>query len=146
MAKLLSEIEFVAVMPMFECMTVHFIVSDSPYKSFELRDLLEPGETQEDADHARANTHASGDKVYIVINKSMGLNFRSIAHECVHAAGQVMQFTGVHPSFENDEPFAYAVDWMIGWITECLQAEGIELAPYVERPKPTYSKKITNFS
>jgi len=34
----------------------------------------------------------------------------TLVHECVHVAWAVLNFTGVHVDYHNDEPLAYLVD------------------------------------
>jgi hypothetical protein len=37
-----------------------------------------------------------------------------LVHEIVHASGMVLSYTGVEPSFSNDEQMAHMVSWLFG--------------------------------
>lgn len=37
-----------------------------------------------------------------------------LVHEIVHATGMVLSYTGVEPSFSNDEQMAHMVSWLFG--------------------------------
>jgi len=55
------------------------------------------------------------------LGHAMVLNFDSkvrkmnpgcVAHEIVHCVNSILDYAGVLPSFENDEPTAYLTDWV----------------------------------
>lgn len=47
----------------------------------------------------------------------------TLAHESVHAAWAVLNWTGVKVSYDNDEPLAYCVDYIFGKVQAHRQKE-----------------------
>lgn len=37
----------------------------------------------------------------------------NMVHEAIHAAGHIFSYIGVNADFDNDEPFAYLVSWIV---------------------------------
>lgn len=47
----------------------------------------------------------------------------NLAHESVHAAWAILEWTGVKVSYDNDEPLAYCVDYIFGKVQTYWQKE-----------------------
>lgn len=58
-------------------------------------------------------------------NKHRPLTFGVIAHEALHLTNFLMNERGVHLDYENDEPHAYLLDWIIEQVLDFLSQHKI---------------------
>lgn len=47
------------------------------------------------------------------LSQVANLNSGVIAHEAYHVVSGIMSHVGVYPSFDNDEPMAYLIEWVV---------------------------------
>ena len=66
-----------------------------------------------------AHTYLGGHKkkygYYVILNYNSPykeITHGCIAHEALHAANFIAATRGIEPSFENDEPMAYLIEWI----------------------------------
>lgn len=83
-----------------------------------------------------ANTHRAGIKikgdkrkamcVYLIFGPKFKFGDRKltpglIAHESLHAANFILDYVGVKADYDNDEPQAYLLEWIVNQSTEFLK-------------------------
>jgi len=73
----------------------------------ELKFDHDPNDHEETSGYVLASTN--GD-IFMGINA--GEPLKVIAHECVHAAWEILDFVGVKVNYKNHEMLAYLVDWL----------------------------------
>lgn len=60
------------------------------------------------------------DSFLTVVFDSKQIDFDTIAHEVTHIKNMVMVHAGIKHDFNNDEPEAYLVGWLVGEIVKAL--------------------------
>jgi hypothetical protein len=45
----------------------------------------------------------------------------TVAHEALHATKRALEFAGVRFSAATEEVYAYTLDWVVTWLTACLE-------------------------
>lgn len=65
-----------------------------------------------------------GSAAFIIMIKSLGLNYRTLVHECVHMAQYILDYKGIPTDVDNTEVVAYLTDYLF---KECLSniTEGV---------------------
>lgn len=61
--------------------------------------------------------------IFIILNTHTDLSPITpgvIAHECLHAVGWIMDMKGCRHDIENDEPYAYLLEWMVNQVHKFL--------------------------
>lgn len=68
--------------------------------------------------------------VFVILNfdnKYTKINHGVIAHECLHATHMIAEDKGITPDFENDEPLAYLLMWMVNEVHQFINDNNIKL-------------------
>jgi len=60
-------------------------------------------------------------------NYGAKISYGTIAHEAVHAASFILDSRGVVPDFNNDEPQAYLVEYIVNEIIKFVKAKGFKI-------------------
>lgn len=68
-----------------------------------------------DAENCRGFFIYTWPNFYIFLNSDL-LCKRTISHEVFHATMAIMREVGVKTAPGNDEPYAYMIDWLTGWV------------------------------
>lgn len=114
---------------LFDTIVLALIVTDSLYLS--AKNIKEDERGEEDYyKQLRAITFEEDGKYYLMLDRKIGVNFRTISHEALHIATRVLNQVGVPISFDNDEILAYTQDWIIGETLSRLREKKIRVAPF----------------
>lgn len=60
--------------------------------------------------------------VYIP-HKDGALNIPALGHEVFHACMQIRDYVGLEPTLNANEEIAYLIEWLTGWILDCIDKE-----------------------
>jgi len=64
--------------------------------------------------------------IVLNFNNKTDLTHGTIAHECYHICSIIMDIHGIKPDFNNDEPMAYLVDWLVDQCYIFFKENGLE--------------------
>lgn len=68
--------------------------------------------------------------VFVILNfdnKYAKIDYGVIAHECLHATHMIAEDKGIIPDFQNDEPLAYLLMWMVNEVHQFINDNNIKL-------------------
>lgn len=70
-------------------------------------------------------TDKAGDKckaIFFIFNSNhkLPITHGIVAHEAFHASNYVLKQIGAKPTFKNDEPQAYLIEWFVNTVTKFL--------------------------
>lgn len=60
-------------------------------------------------------------------NYGAKISYGTLAHEAVHAASFVFDSRGVQPDFNNDEPQAYLVEYIVDELVKYCKSKGFKI-------------------
>ena len=63
----------------------------------------------------------------LIILGSGSITSDTVAHECYHAAMSIMETIGNKATYKNQEPHAYLIGHIVGWVTGELKKRGYRI-------------------
>lgn len=66
---------------------------------------------------------------YVILNpdNELGITTGVIAHEAFHISNMLFEIRGVRPSFDNDEPQAYFIEWVCDEVCGFMKKKGYDV-------------------
>jgi hypothetical protein len=106
-------------LPIYDTVVVHLVLTPDPYQYCQSRRIVDC--TEAEFGRGRAFTVVKDSQIYVLLRIPGGVNRRSLVHELKHVGSSVMDIAGIKIDGENDEPEAYLIDWVYGWMEGCME-------------------------
>ena len=78
-------------------------------------------------DRHAAITWIKDENVYIALDFSEEITFGIISHECFHSVNFILKKCNVDSCFDNDEPAAYLLDFIVDSVHKFIHSKSLEV-------------------